>query len=111
MFEHDVNSQEFPAVGMTAAEETGIGGHEGVVDSQESQYDEEFYLDDDGHEEAVDPHSSDGEEEGSEEGENDPAPATQGRAIIRPARTIPQHGRRGCAPSVRRMSASPAAVC
>ena len=80
MFEHDVNSQEFLDSGMSAAEETEIGGQEGVVDPQESQYDEEFYLGDDGHEEAVDPHSGDGEEEGSEEGENDPAHATQGRA-------------------------------
>lgn len=80
MFEHDVNSQEFLDSGMSAAGETEIGGQEGVVDPQESQYDEEFYLGDDGHEEAVDPHSGDGEEEGSEEGENDPAPATQGRA-------------------------------
>ena len=77
---NNFNSQE-NFDGVSGVEETYSGEQEGVVDSPESQYDEEYNdFDGDGQEEVVDPQEESGEEEGFEEGENAPAVAAQGRA-------------------------------
>lgn len=77
---NNFNSQE-NFDGVSGVEETYSGEQEGVVDSPESQYDEEYNdFDGDGQEEVVDPQEESGEEEGFEEGDNTPAVAAQGRA-------------------------------
>lgn len=73
---NDFNSTEFFEEGVGLEEG---GGQESVVDSRENQYTDDYDIGGDGHEEFVDPQVG-GDEEGSDEGENDPAFAGQGRA-------------------------------
>ena len=73
---NEFNSTELFEEGMSLE---GNGEQESVVDSPESQHDG-FDADGDGQEEGVDPHVGSGNEEGSDQGENNPAPAGQGGA-------------------------------
>lgn len=72
------NSQE-NFDGVNGVEETYDGEQEGVVDSQESQYVDNFDFGGDGQESVVDSQEESGEEEDFEEGANAPAVAEQGR--------------------------------
>lgn len=73
---NEFNSTELFEEGMNLE---GNGEQESVVDSHENQYADDYDIGGDGQEELVNPQEG-GDEEGSGEGENDPAPAGQGGA-------------------------------